>query len=429
MQYLQGARQSPIHPDGSEATVRVGHSTRSLLARCAARVGLGGVAAALLVALLHLSLVASATVSAQDARKKGDTVRVTDDQMHQLGIMKVELYPFRIQKLAIGQIAYNEDTSTAVLTPFAGRVTRLIARVGDNVSRGDALFEIDSPEVVQPQNDFIAAFAAMNKARSQLDLARIVEKRYKDLYEGKAAALKEYQQAQGQLVSAENDMRSAEMSLEATRSRLRIVGFTDEEVAALKDKGTVRRATPIHAPIDGTVIARKIGPGQYVRNDTGEALYTIADLSTMWLKAQVPEKEIPSIQLGQEVEIKVSALPDHVFKARVTAINAGTDATTRRIVVRSEVPNPGGALKSEMFASFKIMTGADESSPAVPVQAVIREGDHAVVWVEEEPMLFRRRRVTIGIEQEGRMQIREGLKAGELVAGRGAIFVDNEWRQ
>ena len=191
--------------------------------------------------------------------------------MHQLGIMKVELYPFRIQKLAIGQIAYNEDTSTAVLTPFAGRVTRLIAKVGDNVSRGDALFEIDSPEVVQPQNDFIAAFAAMNKARSQLDLARIVEKRLKDLYEGKAAALKEYQQAQGQLVGAENDMRSAEMSLEATRARLRIVGFTDEEVAALKDKGTVRRATPIpcanrrhgHRPQDrsGAVCAQRYRRG------------------------------------------------------------------------------------------------------------------------------------------------------------------------
>jgi cobalt-zinc-cadmium efflux system membrane fusion protein len=118
-----------------------------------------------------------------------------------------------------------------------------------------------------------------------------------------------------------------------------------------------------------------------------------------------------------------------VLKARVTAINAATDATTRRLVVRSEIPNPDGALKSEMFVSFKIATGADEPSPAVPVQAVIREGDHAVVWVEEEPMLFRRRQVTLGMEQEGRMQIREGLKVGELVAGRGAIFVDNEWRQ
>jgi membrane fusion protein, heavy metal efflux system len=394
-----------------------------------ARVGFVFAGGALLAALLHISLVASAGVAAQGLAKKSDIVRVTNDQMHQLGIVKVELYPFRVQKLAIGQIAYNEDTSTAVLTPFPGRVTRLIAKIGDNVNRGDPLFEIDSPEVVQPQNDFIAAFSAMNKARSQLDLARIVEKRLKDLYEGKAAALKEYQQAQGQLVGAQNDMRSAEMSLEAARARLRIVGFTDAEVAALKEKGTVRRATPIPAPIDGTVIARKVGPGQYVRNDTGEALYVIADLSTMWLKAQVPEKEISSIRVGQDVEVKVSALPDRVLRARVTAINAATDATTRRVIVRSEIPNPEGALKSEMFASFKIATGADEPSPSVPVQAVIREGDHAVVWVEEEPMLFRRRKVTLGIEQEGRMQIREGLKAGELVAGRGAIFVDNEWRQ
>jgi cobalt-zinc-cadmium efflux system membrane fusion protein len=409
--------------------VRVGHSTRAPLARCMARVGFVFAGGALLAALLHISLVASAGVAAQGLAKKSDIVRVTNDQMHQLGIVKVELYPFRVQKLAIGQIAYNEDTSTAVLTPFPGRVTRLIAKIGDNVNRGDPLFEIDSPEVVQPQNDFIAAFSAMNKARSQLDLARIVEKRLKDLYEGKAAALKEYQQAQGQLVGAQNDMRSAEMSLEAARARLRIVGFTDAEVAALKEKGTVRRATPIPAPIDGTVIARKVGPGQYVRNDTGEALYVIADLSTMWLKAQVPEKEISSIRVGQDVEVKVSALPDRVLRARVTAINAATDATTRRVIVRSEIPNPEGALKSEMFASFKIATGDDEPSPSVPVQAVIREGDHAIVWVEEEPMLFRRRKVTLGIEQEGRMQIREGLKAGELVAGRGAIFVDNEWRQ
>jgi cobalt-zinc-cadmium efflux system membrane fusion protein len=98
-------------------------------------------------------------------------------------------------------------------------------------------------------------------------------------------------------------------------------------------------------------------------------------------------------------------------------------------VVRAEIPNPGGMLKAEMFASFKIAIGEDERSPAVPVVAVIREGDLAAVWVEEEPMLFRRRNVKIGLEQDGRTQIREGLKLGELVLARGAIFVDNEWRQ
>jgi cobalt-zinc-cadmium efflux system membrane fusion protein len=334
-----------------------------------------------------------------------------------------------VQKFAIGQIAFNEDTSTAVLTPFSGRVVRLIAKVGDKVKRGEPLFEIDSPEVVQPQNDFIAAATALNKARSQHDLALIVEKRLKDLYEGKAAALKEWQQAEGQLVAAKNDMRSAGMTLEAARARLRIVGFTEDEIAMLQTKGTIRRATPIAAPIDGTVIARKVGPGQFVRNDTGDALYVIADLSTMWLKAQVPENDIPLVRVEQEVEVKVSALPGRVFRARIANISAATDLATRRTVVRSEIPNPDGALKSEMFASFKIATGADELAPAVPSVAVIREGDVAVVWVEEEPALFRRRAVKIGMEQEDRVQIREGLKPGELVVARGAIFVDNEWRQ
>jgi membrane fusion protein, heavy metal efflux system len=386
--------------------------------------------ALVLVALQIGCSIGAAAAHAQSTRKNGDdSVRVTADQMHQLSTQKVELYPFRLQKSAIGQIAYNEDTSTAVLTPFSGRVTRLLAKVGDRVRRGQPLLEVDSPEVVQPQNDFIAAVAAMNKARSALDLAQIVEKRLKDLYEGKAAPLKEWQQAQAQLIAAQNDMRLAEIALEAMRARLRIVGFTDDEIAGLQERGSIRRATPIVAPIDGTVIARKVGPGQYVRNDTGDSLYVIADLATMWLKAQVPEIEIPLVRVGQEVEVKVTALPGRVFKARITTISAAADAVTRRVVVRSEVANLDGALKSEMFAAFKIAIGADERTPAVPVEAVIREGDTAVVWVEEGPDQFRRRPVKLGMEQEGLVQIQAGLAAGEMVVARGAIFVDNEWRQ
>jgi cobalt-zinc-cadmium efflux system membrane fusion protein len=416
---------------------RAGHLKPETLAAMLTRIGAALLIAAAQIAVAEMlgCVVAAAEVAAPKAPKNGNAaskngdVRVTADQMHQLSVAQVELYPFRVQKFAIGQIAFNEDTSTAVLAPFAGRVVRLIAKVGDKVSRGEALFEIDSPEVVQPQNDFIAAATALNKARSQHDLALIVEKRLKDLYEGKAAALKEWQQAEGQLVAAKNDMRSAGMALEAARARLRIVGFNEDEIAILQTKGTIRRATPIAAPIDGTVIARKVGPGQFVRNDTGDALYVIADLSSMWLKAQVPENDIPLVRVGQEVEVKVSALPGRVFKARIANISASTDLTTRRTVVRSEIPNPDGALKSEMFASFKIATGADEIAPAVPTLAVIREGDVTVVWVEEEPALFRRRKVKIGMEQEGRVQIREGLKPGELIVARGAIFVDNEWRQ
>jgi len=395
-------------------------------AACAAALT-GGCAAFLLAFQICCLFIASA--GAQTPPKGEDSVRVMPDQMHQLRIVKVEVYPFRMQKSAIGRIAFNEDASTIVLTPFSGRVTRLIAKIGDTVKRGDPLFEIDSPEVVQPQNEFLAAVAAVNKARSQLELAQIVEKRQKDLYEGKAAALKEWQQAQAQLVGAQNDLRSAATALEAVRNRLRMLGLTEEEVAALQEKGAIRRAIPIYAPIDGTVTARKVGPGQYVRNDPGEPLYSIANLSTMWLKAQIPEKDIALVRVGQEIEVKITALPERVFKARITAIGAGFEAATRRVIMRSEIPNPNGALKAEMFATFKIMTGEGEPTPAVPVEAVIWEGEVATVWAEREPMVFERRKVKVGMEQDGHLQVREGLKAGERVVARGAIFLDNEWRQ
>lgn len=394
---------------------------------------LAGHAGARLALVVGALVVGGSVVLAESTKpvsqKEGDNIRATPDQMHQLDVVAVESYPFRAQKFAVGRIAYNEDVSTPVLTPFSGRVVRLIAKIGDLVKRGDPLFEIDSPEVVAPQNDFIAALATLNKARAQLNLAQIVEKRQRDLYEGRAVPLKDFQQSEADLSAAQNDMRAAETALEAVRNRLRILGMTDAQITELQEKRAINRATPIFAPIDGTVVARKVGPGQYVRNDTGDALYTIADLSSMWLKAQIPETEIPAVRLGQDVEVKVAALPDRVFKARITAVDATSDAAIRRLIVRSEIANPDGALKSEMFATFRIATGESVAQPAVPVDAVIREGEVASVWVEKAEMLFARRVVQIGVEQDDRVQIRSGLAVGERVVSRGAIFVDNEWKQ
>jgi cobalt-zinc-cadmium efflux system membrane fusion protein len=378
----------------------------------------------LVLAALHAgACLAPGLAAAQSV--KGDRVRVTEDQMHQLAVAKVELRPFRLEKFAIGQIAYNEDVSTIVLAPFAGRVTRL----GERVSQGAPLLEIDSPEIVVPQNDFLAAIAATNKARAKLSLASLNEARNKGLYEGKAGALKDWQQSQAELDAAQNDLRAAETAIDAARNRLRILGLTADEIAGLQDKGQIKRSVPIISPIAGTVVARKVGPGQYVRNDPPDQLYVVADLSTMWLKAFVPEIDIPFIRVGQDIEVKVTALPGRTFAARVTHVGALFEATTRRIEVRSEVANPGGALKADMFASFKITTADSVTALAVPVDAVIREGDVAVVWVEREPLVYERRPVRIGIEQDGQLQIREGLAPGEMAVARGAIFLDNQWRQ
>jgi cobalt-zinc-cadmium efflux system membrane fusion protein len=381
------------------------------------------------IAVLFAMALTTSFAAGEDPMKGADYVRVVAEQMHQLELIRVSPHGFLDQRSAIGQIAFNEDASTIVLTPFSGRVTRLIAKVGDQVRRGDSLLEIDSPEQVPPQNEFIAAQAARNKARSQLNLAQIVEKRVRDLYEGKAAPFKDLQQAEAQLAAAESDMRSTDTALEAARIRLRILGRTDAEISALEQHGTISRVTPITAPIDGTIISRKVGPGQHVKADSGEALYTIADLSTMWLKAQIFEQDIGFVWIGQEIEAKVAAAPNRTFKARIANISSASDLTTRRVMVRSEIGNPDGVLKSDMFASFKIGTDQPSPTPAVPTEAVIREGDVATVWVETEPMLFKRRVVDIGIQQNGLTQIRGGLDVGELVVARGAIFVDNEWRQ
>jgi len=365
-----------------------------------------------------------------EAKKDPDTVSITADQMHQVSIVDVKACTFNVQKLAIGQIAFNDDASTVVLTPFSGRVTRLIAKPGDDVKRGDPLFEIDSPEVLQAHTDFITAIQAAAKAKAQLTLAQRALDRQSGLFTDHATSQRELEQARNDLTAAESDVKTADSVVAGTRNRLRVVmGRTDADIEKVERDRVIDSLVTIKAPIDGTVISRKIGPGQYVRSDSGEALFAISDLSTMWLKAAVPENDIPLIRVGQEIEVRVTAIPDQVFKARISAIGAASDATTRRVVVRSELPNANRELKAEMFASFKITTSEGAPAPAVPVEAIIWDGDVATVWVETTPKVFRRRVVQVSTQESGLVEITSGVQQGEKVVARGAIFVDNEWRQ
>jgi membrane fusion protein, heavy metal efflux system len=384
---------------------------------------------ALLVA--HLALVPPAPAEpSPEVRNDPDTVSITADQMHQLSIVDVASRAFRVQKLAIGQIAFNEDASTVVLTPFSGRVTKLIAKAGDEVKRGDPLFEIDSPEVLQAHTDFIAAVQGAAKSKAQLALAQRSLDRQTGLFTDHATSQRELEQARNDFAAAESDVKTADSAVAGARNRLRVLmGRSDADLEKLERDRVIDSLVTISSPIDGTVISRKIGPGQYVRSDSGEALFAISDLSTMWLKAAVPENDIPLIRVGQEIEVKVTAIPDHVFKAKITAIGAASDAATRRVVVRSELPNPDHELKAEMFASFKITTSEGAPAPAVPVESIIWDGDVATVWVETAPKVFRRRVVQVSTEQNGLVEITKGVHEGEKVVSRGAIFVDNEWRQ
>src|SRR5674476_1410510 len=172
-----------------------------------------------------------------------------------------------------GKIAVDEDRSTPVFSPYAGRVTKLLARPGDHVMQGQPLFVIEAADNVQAQNDFITAMTALNKARSALDLAQLQHKRAKDLFEGKAVPLKDYQQAEATLIQAQNDLRSTQTALEASRNKLRILGLTDEAISTFQEKGRINPETTIFSPITGTVVQRKIGPGQYVNSGASDPVF------------------------------------------------------------------------------------------------------------------------------------------------------------
>lgn len=391
--------------------------------RCSYRTSVLIIAAVAASGVLHS---ASAFAVDNDGLATG-RVTVTSDQMRQLEVVPANVKVFTSTKYAIGQIAFNEDASTAVLTPFSGRVTRLLKKVGEDVRRGEPLFEIDSPEVVQAQTDFIAALQAHEKTKSQFNLTKRTLDRQLSLLNDKATAMRDVDQARNDNAAAESDLATAQGTVSAARNRLRvIIGRDGQEIERLEKERVINPLITINAPIDGTVINRKIGPGQFVRADAGEPLFSVSDLSVMWLKAHVPESDIAYIRAGQELQVKVSAFPNEVFTARITTIGASSDQQTRRIVVRSEIDNPRRILRAEMFATFRIATGEPMSRPVVPVTSIIREGAATSVWVESGPKIFERRQVELGGEINGQVQVTAGLKPGERVVGRGAIFVDNE---
>src|SRR5712691_4050360 len=347
------------------------------------------------------------------------TVRINTPQMQHIALATVTMQGFREEKIATGKIAFNEEFMTPVFSPYAGRVTRVIAKPGDVVKLTSPLLELYTPDFIQAQSDLIGnATAALAKAKNALSLTRRNEERQRQLYLEKAAALKEWQQAQADVTNAESDVRAAEAALLAARDKLRAFGKSEAEIARI-EQGHTDRVVTVTSPLAGTITARKVGPGQFIRQDNTDPLFVIADLAQMWMLANVYESDVPWIKVGQPVEVRVMAYPEEVFRATITYIGAAVDPTTHRVDVRAVVDNPAQKLKPEMFATFRIITQADRQYLAVPLSAVVRDGDKASVWVAQPEHQFVRREVKLGLEQNGYVQILSGVQAGEQVVTEG----------
>jgi cobalt-zinc-cadmium efflux system membrane fusion protein len=362
-------------------------------------------------------------VSSQ-SRKGLQRYTPTPAEWASLTIQPVTERAFRAEHVTEGKIAIDEDRSTPVFSPYAGRVTRLLVRPGDAVVKGQPLFVIEAADNVQAQNDFIGAMTAMNKARSALDLAQLQDRRAKDLFEGKAVPLKDYQQSQATLIQAQNDLRSSQTALEAARNKLRILGLTDEDIATFQEKGRINPETTIFAPIAGTVVQRKIGPGQYVNAGASDPVYVIGDLSTVWMIAFVRETDAASVSVGQEVTFNVLALPGRPLSARLNYVATAIDPATRRLLVRATIDNKDGMLKPEMFANVTLYSAGDHPAVGVPKQALIYEGDQVRVWVAHADKTIELRQIKPGLTNGDLVEVIGNLKPGEQIVTKGSLFID-----
>jgi cobalt-zinc-cadmium efflux system membrane fusion protein len=362
-------------------------------------------------------------VSSQ-SRKGSGRYTPTPAEWASLTIEPVTQHDFRAEHVTEGKIAVDEDRSTPVFSPYAGRVMRLLAKPGDTVTQGQPLFVIEAADTVQAQNDFITAMTGLNKAKSALDLAQLQDTRAKDLFEGKAVPLKDYQQSQATLIQAQNDLRSSQTALEAARNKLKILGLSEDAIAAFQDKGRIDPNTTIYSPIAGTVVQRKIGPGQYISSGASDPVFVIGDLSTVWLIAFVRETDAAMVSAGQQIAFNVLALPGRPLTARIDYVAAAIDPNTRRLLARATVDNKDGLLKPEMFANVTIYSAGDHPAVGVPKQALIYEGDQVRVWVAHEDKSIELRQIKTGLINGDLVEVQGNLKPGEQIVTKGSLFID-----
>ena len=414
------------HAGGARGRLSVGTQAAALV-----------VAALLLVELLEGTAMwhairpqaAPEAASAQPAAE--DLFKPTPQQWAGFHIQPALEKKFRPAQDTDGKIATDDDLVTPVYSPYSGRVVKLFASAGDTVRQGDPLFAVQASEFVQAQNDLISAAATLRTARAQFALAQTNEKRQHALYLSQGAALKDWQQAQVDLASAQGNLSSGEIAVAAVRNRLRILGRSDAEIAALESAPDVQKIDPVAvvpAPISGTVIQRQVGLGQTIVSAASGAnnpLFQIGDLSKVWLVANVREEDAPLIHRGDSVQVRVLAFPNRAFAARVTHVAPTIDASTHRLAVRAELDNPDGALKPEMFARFRIVTGPAETSAAIPIGALVYEGQDVHVWVADPTAKsIREREIRLGAIQDGMAQVLDGLRPGEQVVTAGSLFID-----
>jgi len=347
------------------------------------------------------------TPSTKAATRSGDIVQFepASPQLARIRVAGVESAEVPVEELVSpGKVELDPGRVSRVVLPVAGRVCEVLAALGDPVKRGQPLLTLDSPEVSALQSALRQAEASESQAKatlakSEADLARV-----RDLLANRAIAQKEVLSAETVMAQSKAALEQALAGRDDVARKLGLLGL---------EAGKMDRLIVVRAPVPGKVVDIAVAPGEY-RNDTAAPVITVADLSTVWVAADVPETAIRLIRAGAPVAITLSAFPDRTFSGRVKKIGDLVDRQTRTVKVRAELNNADGQLRPEMFATIRYSRGMRQAI-VVPRAALFQQQDRTTVFRERAPGVFEEVTVTVVWQDQRRAAIGTGLGAGDRI--------------
>src|ERR1043166_4861571 len=325
---------------------------------------------------------------------------------------------------ATGKILVPENRIAVIGPVNEGRIVRLYAGQGTRVRKGQKLADLESADIDQAEADYLKALSdyenAVRSSAAEIKLAQENYDRAKVLFEQSITAGKNLQSAEHDLEVAkanrENSINGTKAALTAARRHLLILGLNDATIDALTKKTDLAATFSLNSPIDGIVVERNATVGASVGTDAN--VFKIIDLSHVWIDADVFEKDLPRVRTGQDVKLTVTAFPQSIFSGKVILINSVVDPDTRTVKVRTEVANPDGRLKPDMFANVQIVTAMNRTAILIPQSAVLNDEGKTIVFVAEGDR-YDKRQVQPGIQNNDRVEIVDGLAAGDKVVVKG----------
>jgi len=330
---------------------------------------------------------------------------IPQDQMPHVQVVTVEPTTLRRTLRLTGSVAYNAFNTTPVITQIGGPVSRILVVPGEHVRAGQAMLDVSSPDYSQLLDAYL-------KSADSFRLAQKNYARAQELYQHHAIAERDLEQA-------ESDRNKAQADLNAAEQGMKILGIKNPADLA---NGPASAQIPVLAPISGEVVERMVAPGQVVQAGQTQA-FTISDLSTVWVLANVYQTDLAFVQSGEDVVVQTDAYPG-TFHGRISYVSPALDPNTRTLQARIVVENPGEKLKRDMYCTVTVSAGSFSNVIAVPNSSILRDDNNQpFVYVENGQNQFGRRDVELGTNQNGQVQILKGISVGDRVVGDGSLFL------